>query len=375
MIASPFDALEEQRYYYLAPFGAVTVADMDELLELSKKGTDRMPRLCFPSKAVIIPDIMKFHLGCWTTKMLDAHGYLNWDACPKEIEMLLENGMFQQLLLPSPDSFHWLVRIAWFPSIEGGAGSSSDARLIAFYNVELAHEAACKAYNGDASGSNCPVPDWISKAVFKLRQKPAEAPLPGRRLEFGRKLSDFLVRHGHINWAVHTADGDDGDLYQRLVLRRNLVEELVADFIGGFKGDYVEAIEMEFCRLSRETEMSHRGELSISADQFHGIVRGLLRYDGDSGLSSEDIELAKTVAAARLTEVRRKGDANASVFNCRPAESSLLYCPLNLSCFDYAHGPMPAHSGQDSDPASTGRIVWSKFLDYVIAADEVPSST
>ncbi|KAF4649145.1 hypothetical protein FOZ61_001690, partial [Perkinsus olseni] len=255
-----FDALEEQRYYYLAPFGAVTVADMGELLELSKKGRDRMPRLCFPSKAVIIPDIMKFHLGCWTTKMLDAHGYLNWDACPKEIEMLLENG---------------------FPSIEGGAGSSSDARLIAFYNVELAHEAACKAHNGDGSASSCPVPDWISKAVFKLRQKPAEVPLPGRRLEFGRKLSDFLVRHGHINWAgqfekgllyhvllrstfpplkpdaqralrsmavlASGTSGDDRDPYQRLVLRRNLVEEMVADFIGGFKGDYVEAIEAEFC--------------------------------------------------------------------------------------------------------------------------------
>ncbi|KAF4647183.1 hypothetical protein FOZ61_004527, partial [Perkinsus olseni] len=79
--------------------------------------------------------------------------------------------------------------------------------------------------------------------------------------------------------------------------------------------------------LSREAEMSHRGELSIPAEQFHGIVRGLVRYDGDSGLRSEDIELAKTVAAARLTE--------------------------------------------ESDPASTGRIVWSKFLDYVIAADEV----
>ncbi|EER06663.1 conserved hypothetical protein, partial [Perkinsus marinus ATCC 50983] len=86
-----FDALEEQRYYYLAPFGVVKVAEIDALLEMSKKAVDRMPRLCFSSKAVIIPDIMKFHLGCWSTKMLEAHGYLNWDACEEEIEMLLKN--------------------------------------------------------------------------------------------------------------------------------------------------------------------------------------------------------------------------------------------------------------------------------------------
>ncbi|KAF4667194.1 hypothetical protein FOL47_003679 [Perkinsus chesapeaki] len=181
-----FDALEEQHYYYLAPFGAVTEKEVDSLLEMSKQGARRMPRLCFQSKAVIIPDIMKLHLGRWTSKMLEAHGYRNWDACPQDLQLLLENG---------------------FPTLRGGAGSTSSERLIAFYNTLLAHKAACVAYHQEEPDHQLMVPLRISEAVSRLRQKPASEPLPCRRLDFGRRLSNFLVEHGHLNWPGLFEDG------------------------------------------------------------------------------------------------------------------------------------------------------------------------
>ncbi|EER20286.1 hypothetical protein Pmar_PMAR000985, partial [Perkinsus marinus ATCC 50983] len=50
-------------------------------------------------------------------------------------------------------------------------------------------------------------PESISSAIDKLRQKPVKSPLPCRRLEFGRRLSNFLVQHGHQNWPGQFEDG------------------------------------------------------------------------------------------------------------------------------------------------------------------------
>ncbi|KAF4667195.1 hypothetical protein FOL47_003680 [Perkinsus chesapeaki] len=121
---------------------------------------------------------------------------------------------------------------------------------------------------------------------------------------------------------------DSQEVDRRLLARHALVDGLIAGFVQGFERKFLNSMEADFRRLSAAKNYGiHRDGWSIAVEELEQLIHPLLSIDEDIHMPTEDIEIARNLAARRLVE--------------------------------------------GADAASSGRVRWSRFLDYIIATEEL----